>query len=324
LLLSPYLEFEDQLLNTPVLRGLQNFIITNDGPMAFLANGTLEMFDLNSKSWKFHSQMPPMFISYSCMASSLQQQVVAIGNLTGEVAIVSVRNEFEPLVCPVFSCKVMNLFVHAIHPKLLYVVACDQENKVVLLQINLVDLSYQVECHYVALEETIHDIQILNSNLFVATRSGGIYILPISPSDSIGSLSSILHFSGAQGEQAVTSICFTHTDPKLIEFVSTGRDGNLVHWELQVSDSPLPIASDHVELDESVIQAQQSAFLEEQKRIRGDHIPKHIANQVDRVERKLKTNQKAVSAKYNSQYYTLTKKHKERLTRGWLEKVYYL
>ncbi|ORZ30632.1 quinon protein alcohol dehydrogenase-like superfamily [Catenaria anguillulae PL171] len=342
---SQRIAYEDQLIHLPAPTEsdlAKHFVLAGPSRTVVLyRSGPLVSTDLvtgNSISLIDASSDRDLISGNTTMAATPDGQLVMCGSQSGSILFASPTAKWEPwTVDAVHKGKIMSVhFVGSATTDKKWTVSHDHQNVVVL---GSVDVQARTWTRWAVLQgmdkcQALLDVQLVSdSALLVCGREGALALFPL-PSSPVAEttvpLAPIVTFHGGHGKQAVTSAHVTITSGSTWDLMTTGRDGFLVHWFLrrvpgtQVPRDAAGEADDDDQSDEAFESAEAAAVGERHRKVLGGNVPKYIDMQKEaKVKQKFSSELSQVQGVEIGGEWTwiLTKRHKERVTRGWVEKV---
>ncbi|KAI9221067.1 hypothetical protein BC828DRAFT_382037 [Blastocladiella britannica] len=290
------------------------------------------------------------------LAGSSNGVVAVLGAHDGVLHVYSPSHAWAPWTVPnVHTAKIMAMEIwnaSQSNNDRYYTLAHDDANVLVLGELNVRARSWT---HVATFQSHMPTPPFLNAHLIgsravaVAGLDGSLAIYPIPSTDhrSLEDVSrsveplqhAIVVIAGAHGaHHHISSIALLkyeqhapHGAHDAARLVTAGRDGCLVHWELVISASSgnpdnqdEAAFSDEQPLDEEGLAAERAAVVAAQQRTHGADLERHIAGQnAAKVGRKFAVAATRAMGRepLSGTTWVLSKLHKERVTRGTLEKV---
>ncbi|KAI9179605.1 WD repeat-containing protein 6 [Blastocladiella emersonii ATCC 22665] len=342
-LASQRIEFEDQLQQLPSPAAgdhARNFVLAGDHVVMLSRTGALATCTPATRAISPILSDAAHRPAFNTLAASPDGRLVVSGGLDGDCLFVSPTSAFAPFRSTLHRSKVMFVAVFDGTDAGEYtVVSHEQGNTLAVSRADPATGTVTQIAAYAGPESAgkeptvILDVQIADEVLLVTTRDGLLAVYPRAVMGEGEPAHPILVFPGGHGQQAMTSVAVVPSSAanvageiREIALVSTGRDGFLVHWQLrrtpQSSTSTATTAARPAALEADFVHAEEQALAAAQRKLHGAAIPKHVAGQSgSKVKRKYASDLTSVSGTHAGATWTLTKQHKERVTRGWLERA---
>ncbi|KNE72600.1 hypothetical protein AMAG_17043 [Allomyces macrogynus ATCC 38327] len=318
---SRRIEYEDQLLKITLPDAsdtIRNVVTTPTNLLVSTKSGHLYALDPSMSSW-MHLTRDPRFTSYATLATTSTGLLLA-GNLTGHILVISPTLEHAPIEHAVHTTKIMgirvvnDLIFTWDQSAAFYVSRMDGTAWKVLGSLAFDD------------KDQVQAVAVHADVVFVTTRMGSLIVYPFPP-DATKRVDPILAFPKAHGKLNGTSIVVLPSDCPSIRLATTGRDGCLAFWTLDVTDQAAAGATvtrdqEHDDCDRDLIAAHEQQYLQLQQRvIGGPEVPKHVDHQRETLKKRFLVERAHVTGVASGRSYTLARTHQERLTRGWLERL---
>ncbi|KAI8354146.1 WD40-repeat-containing domain protein [Choanephora cucurbitarum] len=246
------IDSEDDLVAFPLVDTkdtIRNFVMTKDRYLiAATTEGYLLKCCASSQPTTWQTiQHDPSYRNYAIMKSSACGRVVVVGNIVGDLVILSPTDAFEPFKVAAHKQKLFEIFIETsiANQDVLYIVSNGYNDTVLFHQLDLSTLSKPTLHTQFLLEMPIERTTVMSLGyaedqriLVCGSRESAllIYRLP-SPNDNIQPLKPLLQLRKSHGKQAVTGVLIKPSVSSPIVFWTTGRDGCYIQYRLTLLTS---------------------------------------------------------------------------------------
>ncbi|KAJ3364345.1 WD repeat-containing protein 6 [Allomyces arbusculus] len=318
---SRRIEYEDQLLKITLPDAsdtIRNVVTTSTNLLVSTKLGHFYALDPSTSSWT-HLAHDTRLTSYATLATTSTGLLLA-GNLTGQILALSPTIAHAPVEHAVHTTKIMGVRVLGDH-----IFTWDQS---AAFYVSRMDGTAWTVLGSFAFDgkDQVQAIAVHAELVFVSTRMGSLLVYPF-PADATVRVDPIVAFPKAHGKLNGTSIVVLPSDSTSIRLATTGRDGCLAFWILDVADQTAPVAAfsrdqENDNGDRELIATHEQQYLQLQQRvIGGPKVPKHVDHQRETLKKRFLAERARVTGVFGGRSYTLARTHQERLTRGWLERL---
>ncbi|KAJ3349140.1 WD repeat-containing protein 6 [Allomyces javanicus] len=318
---SRRIEYEDQLqkITLPDSSGtIRNVVATSSTLLVSTKSGHFYAHDPSTPSWT-HLAHDARFMSYATLATTSTGLLLA-GNLTGQILIISPTLAHAPVEHAVHATKIMGIRVLG---DLIF--TWDQSAAFFVSHMDRTTWTVLGSFAFDS-KDQIQAVAVHVDLVFVATRMGALIVYPF-PANATARVDPIVTFPKAHGKMNGTSIVVLPSDSTSIRLATTGRDGCLAFWTLDIADQTAAVAAvardqEHDDGDRDLIATHEQQYLQLQQRvIGGPEVPKHVDHQRETLKKRFLAERAQVTGVASGRSYTLARTHQERLTRGWLERL---
>ncbi|KAI8372110.1 WD40-repeat-containing domain protein [Blakeslea trispora] len=250
------IDSEDDLVAFPLVDtkdNIRNFVMTKDRYLiAATTEGYLLKCHADKPGWK-QIQHDASYRNYAIMKSSACGRVVVVGNIVGDLVILSPTDQFEPFKVAAHKQKLFEIFIEPSleHQDVLYIISNGYNDSVLFHQLDLSTLDKPMLHTQFHLEMPTERTTVMSLGyaedkriLVCGSRESAllIYRLP-SPAPTITPLKPTLQLRKSHGKQAVTGVLIKPVvSPDHLVFWTTGRDGCYIQYRLGLSTLTTQVA----------------------------------------------------------------------------------